>query len=97
MANEVDYSKEENSSEDKAKIKAEGAELQKEFILTTLKSLTRLLNDVMFLRNDVMFLRNDVMFLRNDVAILRRKMKYITFSIICMAVSSIFLSLLYWL
>ena len=90
MANEVDYSKEENSSEDKAKIKAEGAELQKEFILTTLKSLTRLLNDVMFLRNDVMFLRN-------DVAILRRKMKYITFSIICMAVSSIFLSLLYWL
>lgn len=72
MANEVDNSKELNE----IKNKITGAEIQKEFMLTTLKSLTLLLKDVMFLRN--------------DVAILRMKMKYITFSIICMAVSSIF-------
>lgn len=79
MANEVDNSKELNE----AKIKASGAELQKEFMLTTLQSMTRLLNDVMIIRH--------------NVEILRVKMKYITFSIISMAVSSIFLSLLYWL
>lgn len=84
MAEEIDNSKEENSREDnKAKIKASGAELQREFMLTSLQSLTRLLNDVMIIRH--------------DVEILRMKMKYITFSIISMAVSSIFLSLLYWL
>lgn len=33
----------------------------------------------------------------HDVAILRKMVKYLTFSIIALAVSFIFLSLLYWL
>lgn len=98
MAEEVDYSKEENSSENnKAKIKAEGAELQKEFMLTTLQSMTRLLNDVMIIRQLMIPTSQSSKRLEDDVESLRRKMKYITFSIISMALSSIFLSLLYWL
>lgn len=85
MANEVNNSKELNEmiELDEMKLKIKEAELQTEFRLTTLKSLACLFNDVKILQN--------------NVTILRMKMKYITFSIISMAVSSIFLSLLYWL
>lgn len=72
MANEVDNSKELNEQ----KIKNEEDVISKVFMLTTLKSLVSLLN---------------------DVAILRAKVKYLTFSFIFLAVSFIFMNLLYWL
>lgn len=98
MANEVDNSKEEISKEDnKAKIKAEGAELQTEFMLTTLQSMTRLLNDFMIIRMFMQTTSQSSTHLLEEVATLRKKLKYITFSIISMALSFIFLSLLYWL
>lgn len=98
MANEVDNSKEEKSREgDKTEIKASGAELQKEFMLTTLQSLTRLLNDVMIIRQLMLPTAQSSKRLLDDVAILLKMMKYLTFSIISLALSFIFWVILYWL
>lgn len=98
MAEEIDNSKEENSREDnKAKIKASGAELQREFMLTSLQATTRLLNDLIIIKQLMITTSQASAHLIDEVAIIKKKMKYIAFSVISMALSSIFLSLLYWL